>query len=55
MPKMVGVTYHLFHILKMVGYSYHFWHGGMKNEVTQLYRYHIDGYRAHQYDTDIIE
>ena len=23
----------------MVGYSYHFWHGGMKNEVTQLYRY----------------
>ena len=30
----------------MVGYSYHFWHGGMKNEVTQLYRYHIDGYRA---------
>ena len=30
----------------MVGYSYHFWHGGMKNEVTQLYRYHIDGYRT---------
>jgi len=30
----------------MVGYSYHFLHGGMKNEVTQLYRYHIDGYRA---------
>lgn len=30
----------------MVGYSYHFWHGGMKHEVTQLYRYHIDGYRT---------
>lgn len=30
----------------MVGYSYHFLHGGMKNEVTQLYRYHIDGYWA---------
>lgn len=30
----------------MVGYSYHFWHGGMKIEVTQLYRNDINGHRA---------
>ena len=30
----------------MVGYPYHFLHGGVKHEVTQLYRYHIDGHRA---------